>query len=264
MANIFTMRLTAKGREDDLTALKGEILKHCNPMAPPPATVAEAEYWVDLARWNPKREDWVRQPLGWWLELRKGRAELLPAKDGELRASAVGRWGAPLHFLDGLRELYPDLELSAYTIDLCNKYGEDWRCSPEGTFCVEEVMSCWEAQPVWHWMKDGRLMIDDGKPVAEELLEFAGTEFVMVNGVPQSLAVQSARDYVRGEVQRGRKYLTSMLKDKLLWEGLNGLDGGNTGSGHTGQSKEESPAREGFFAELKRKRQTQEERKATE
>ena len=195
MANLFAMYLKAKGRECDLATLKSDVLTHCNLIASTAPGTTSTDYRVDLAAWNPNRQDWVKEPLGWWLETREGHSELLPVKDGQLTAHAVGRWGAPLHFLDGLRELYPDLDLSAIGIDLTNCTSEKWRCSREETFCVEEVQSCWEGEEVWRWKKNGRLMFDDGKPVAEELLEFTGTRFVMVDGVPLSRACGRAKEH---------------------------------------------------------------------
>ena len=200
MPNLFKTYLHAKGREADLAALKNDLLRHCTVIREGDDAVlgnSAADYAVDLGRWNPQRKDWVSQPVEWWLQLTERQSELLPVRDGELKATAMSMGAAPLHFLDGLRELYPDLELSAYAIDLTNGFGEDWRSSPEGTCCVEELKSCWEGEEVWYWKKDGRLMIDDGRPLAEELLEFAGTRFVMVDGVPLSLALDAAKEHVR-------------------------------------------------------------------
>jgi hypothetical protein len=213
MANLFTMYLKAKGCESDLATLKSDVLKHCNLITSTAPGATIREYWVDLAAWNPNRQDWVTEPLGWCLELRKGKSELLAIKDGQLTAHAVGRWGAPLHFLDGLRELYPHLELSAYAIDLSNGFGEDWKCSPEGTFCVQEVQSCWEGEEVWRWVKDGKLMIDDGKPVAEELRGFAGNPFVLVEGVPLSITLDAAKEHVWKQAEENPSFLECLLCD---------------------------------------------------
>jgi hypothetical protein len=200
MPNLFKTCLYAKGREADLAALKNDLLRHCTVIRKGDDAVlgnSAADYAVDLGRWNPQRKDWVSQPVEWWLQLAEGQSDLLPVRDGELKATAVGMGAAPLHFIDGLRELYSDIQLSAYAIDLTNGFGEDWRCAPEGTSCIEEVKSCWEGEEVWYWKKGGRLMIDDGKPVAEELLAFAGTRFVMVDGVPVSVVSDAAKEYVR-------------------------------------------------------------------
>jgi hypothetical protein len=219
MSNLYTMRVIAKGCDADLAVLKSDMLRHCNAIKPKAPATAPVEYSVDLATWNPNRRDWVREPVQWWcLELRKGHSELISVKDGEFRAHVVGR-GAPLHFLDGLRELYPRLELSAYLIDLDNGFGEQWRCSAEGTFCVEKVMSCWEGEQVWYWHKDGRLMIDDGKPAAEELLEFAGMPFVMVDGVPLSISRDAAKEHVQKQVREGRTELAVLLDGRSLGDG---------------------------------------------
>jgi hypothetical protein len=193
MSNLFTLHLTAKGGEGDLATLKHDTLKHCHEITSTSPDTKYIDYSVDLADWNPNRQDWVKEPSRWWLEMRRGESELLCIEDGQLKAHAVGVKAPPLHFLDGLRELFPDLELRGYIIDLSNAIGENWRCSPEGTFCVEEVSSCFEGEKVWYWKKDGRLMIDDGKPVAEELLTFAGTQFVMVDGIPTSDATTAAK-----------------------------------------------------------------------
>jgi hypothetical protein len=253
MSNLYTMRLGVKGCESSLNTLKSDLLKHCSAITAP--ATAPAEYRVDLGRWYPSRQDWVEQPMPWWLELRDRTSELLPVEDGELHASAMGMGGPPLHFLDGLRELYPDLELSACTIDLSNYVGEDWRCSPEGTFCVEEVASCYEGEEVWYWKKDGRLMIDDGKPVAKELLEFFGTRFVLVNGVPVSFALDAAKEHVQKQIEQGRADLA------ILIEGKSPLDG------RDGAFAESHPAREpdngDFFGALNRMHRTQSGSKET-
>ena len=211
MGNEFVMHLSAKGKDDDLAVLKGDILKHSSAMGPPCTYTGTTDYHVDLAAWNPIREDWIKQRLSWWLELRRGATELLPINNGELTAVAGSRRAPALHFLDGLRELYPDLELSATSIDLSSEAAKEWKCSPEGTFCVEEVSFCWEGEIVFYWKKDGRLMIDDGKPVAEELRRFAGKPFVMVEGVPLSIVLDAAKEHVRKQAEQSPYLLERLL-----------------------------------------------------
>ena len=92
-----------------------------------------------------------------------------------------------------------------YSIDLFSESAEEWKCSPEGTFCIEEVAPPWEGAMVWYWKKDGRLMIEDGRPVAEELLGFAGKPFVLVEGVPLSIALDAAKEHVWKIVKKQRR-----------------------------------------------------------
>ena len=251
MSNEFVMYMRAKGSEAALTGLKSDVLRHCTVLNQAMSDSGVPDYRVDLAAWNPRREDWAEDRLPRWLECRKGHSELLPIKDGELKAKAGGRKAAPLHFLDGLRDLYPDLELSAYAIDLSNGAAEDWRCSSEGTFCVEEVMSCWEGEEVLYWKKKDRLMIDHGKPVAEELLKFAGKPFVMVEGVPLSITLDAAKDFVRKEIQKGRDYLAYLLDDGALLDGRRQSHSQCAESGPTAPSGAGTPEND-FFGSLKR------------
>lgn len=211
MGNEFVMHLSAKGKDGDLAALKSEILKHSSEAGPPCTYTGTTDYCVDLATWNPKREDWIKQRLHWWLELRKGQRELVPVENGELRVVAGATGAPPLHFLDGLRELYPDLELSATCIDLSSEAAEEWKCSPEGTFCVEEVAPPWEGEVAWYWKKDGRLMIEGGKPVAEELERYAGNPFVLVDGVPLSITLDAAKEHVRKLAEKSPYFLERLL-----------------------------------------------------
>ena len=199
MANEYVMHLRAKGSEVALARLKSDMLSHCTVMCEHDNTVpipSAVDYQVDLAAWNRKREDWAEDRLPWWLELRRGQSELLPIENQELRAVAGSRRAPAIHFLDGLRELYTDVQISGHAIDLSGESAEEWKCSPEGTFCVEEVFPCWEGEIVWYWKKDGKLMIGDRKPVAEELLGFAGNPFVLVDGVPLSITVGAAKEHV--------------------------------------------------------------------
>ena len=169
------------------------------------------DYSVHLADWNPKREDWVDECQRWWLELRRGQSELLPIENGELKAIAGSRGVPALHFLDGLRELYPDIELSAYVINLSGESAQEWKCTPEGTFCVEEVCPPWDGRVVLYWKKDGRLMIVDRKPVAEELLGFAGNPFVMVDGVPLSITLDAAKEHVWKLAEKAPHFVRDLL-----------------------------------------------------
>jgi hypothetical protein len=212
MASEHVMHLRAKGSEAALARLKSDIWSHCTVMdTNDPPIPSAVDYSVDLAAWNPNREDWREERLHWWLELRRGESELLPIENGELKA-VVGSRGVPaLHFLDGLRELYPDVELSGYAINLSGESAENWKCSPEGTFCIEEVFPCWGGEIVSYWKKLDRLMIEGGKPIAEELLGFAGNPFVLVDGVPLSITLDAAKEYVWKQAEANPYFLTRLL-----------------------------------------------------
>jgi hypothetical protein len=257
MGNEFAMYLSAKGGEGDLTALKRDILKHSSAIGLPCPDAGTTDYRVDLAAWNPKREDWIKQRLSWWLELRKGQPELVPVENGELRVIAGATGAPPLHFLDGLRELYPDLELSACSIDLSGEAAEEWKCSPEGTFCVEEVFPCWEGEIVGYWKKDGRVMIKGGKPVAEELQEYAGNPFVLVDGVPLSITLDAAKEHVRKLAEKSPYFLERLLCE---WPQVE-----TVGSPFDSRVDDDRPAspEDWFFLELKKLYRTQLMRRET-
>ena len=198
MANLFTMYLKAKGRKSDLATLKRDVLKHCNLMTPTAPDTTSTDYWVDLAAWNPDRQDWVKEPLGWWLELRNGQSELLPVKDGQLYGRiTVGRWGAPPTSLMGCGKSTP----RAGPVRKHNR--PDQRYSSEVEMFSRRDLLRRRRGSVLLGRRGcvaglegaAALMIDNGKPVAEELLEFTGTRFVMVDGVPLSLACGRAKDH---------------------------------------------------------------------
>jgi len=254
------MHLTAKGSESDLAVLKSDVLKHCTLMSEGTPEFEVTDYGVHLAAWNPNRQDWAEDRLCWWLELRKGDSELLPIKDGELKATAGGRGGVPLHFLDGLRELYAEIELSGYVIDLASDYGKNWKCSSEGTFCVEEVSSCWEGDIVFDWKKDGRMMIEHGKPVAEELLGYAGNPFVMVEGVPLSITLDAAKAHILKLAEEDGSYLERLL---IFWSELDKTENRCV----LAEDRCDDPtasAEDRFFATLRKLRLAQMMRKKTE
>ncbi len=64
---------------------------------------------------------------------------------------------------------------------------------------------------VWYWKKDGRLMIEDGRPLAEELLGFAGKPFVLVEGVPLSIALDAAKEHVWKIVKKSAPFVGHLL-----------------------------------------------------
>ena len=245
MASEHVMYLTAKGSEAALARLKSDLLSHCTDMCnnDPPIPSA-VDYYVDLAAWNPHRKDWREERLHWWLELRRGESELLPIENGELKA-VVGSRGVPaIHFLAGLGELYPELELSGYAINLSGESAENWKCLPEGTFRVEEVFPCWAGEIVWYWKKDGRLMIEHGEPVAEELLGYAGNPFFMVDDVPLSITLDAAKEHVWKIADKNSWFLERLLCE---WPSA---DHGKDPSGSCKDEERAASTEDDFFFEL--------------
>ena len=138
---------------------------------------------VQLASWMPGGTEWLKDGC-WRLEQPRDRPELLPIKAGELTLATYSYVRAPLHFVDGLAELYPTLAFSAYTVDLCDMLETFWvyRAEEGGLIAVEAFGSCWEGEEVSYWKIRGQVMIDQGKPVAEEVRD--RMPFIVIDGKP--------------------------------------------------------------------------------
>jgi len=182
------LSITGTGQPDELTAMQQAIRDHATLEAWY-QQVRIKSYSIDLPQWNPNRKDWANDEGTFRLESHTDdqgndiQALAFIHADQLMVDGLVDEDGpVPVHFLDGLRQLYPNVALSMDAVLTDGYMRKRWEVRNGRTRCVEKMCPCWDSQPVRYWMKDGKVLIRRGKPVADELPQHA--RFIVVRGHP--------------------------------------------------------------------------------